>query len=533
MSRWKECRVEKSSGKKICRLLNAEIIFSLMALALLFSGVANPQAAVGDIRESMVKIYSVQNSPDYNNPWNMLGPVSVSGSGCIINGHRILTNAHVISDQTFIQVRLHGESKKYEAKVVAVSHEADLALLTVADKEFFNGVAALKFGTLPEIQQEAIVYGFPEGGDTLSITRGVISRTEHIYYAHSLIELLATQLDAAVNPGNSGGPVMVDDRIVGIVMGTRRDSDNIGYMIPTPIIQHFLADIADGHYDGFPDDGIILQNMENEGLKKMYGFQDGQTGALIRAIIPGTPADGRLHPGDVILSVEGHPVADDCTVEFRPNERTSLKYYIQLRHIGDDLRMTILRRGRENRIRLPLTRAWGNNRLVPMTRYDVSPTYYVYGGLVFCPLTLNYLQANDWRPSNLLNYFVNQILNHEGEEVVIITKILPSNINNGYQEFINDRIIEVDGKKILNLAELIKIVESNSRDPFIVFKTESGRIIALDRELAQQEHRNILKSYHIASDRSADLEIVSENNEIADKERAEIMHPDNQAVSIK
>ena len=525
--------MEKASRNKDRTLLRARNLICLMSVTVLLLMVSNAQAVKNDVRESMVKIYSVQNSPDYNNPWNMTGPVAVNGSGCIIKDNLILTNAHVISDQTFIQVRMHGKSKKYEAQVAAVSHEADLALLTVADKEFFTGATALQFGTLPEIQQEAVVYGFPEGGDTLSITKGVISRTEHIYYAHSLIELLATQLDAAVNPGNSGGPVMIDDRIVGVVMGNRRDSDNIGYMIPTPIIEHFLTDIADGIYDGFPDDGTILQNMENEGLKKMHGFKMGQTGALIRAIIPGTPSDGRLYPGDVILSVEGHPVADDCTVEFRPNERTSLKYYIQRRQIGDDLKMTILRNGREQSVSLPLTRAWGNSRLVPMTRYDVSPTYYVYGGLVFCPLTLNYLQANDWRPSNLLNYFVNQILQREGEEVVIITKILPSNINNGYQEFVNDRIIEVDGKEILNLVELIKMIESEPKDPFIVLKTESGRIIALDREVAEKEHRNILKSYRIVSDRSADLKLASKNYDIGNRKRAAIRPPGEKTITQK
>jgi S1-C subfamily serine protease len=525
--------VEKANGKNCYRWLSAKKGFCLIGMLLLLAVASNAQASKKDVRESMVKIYSVQNSPDYNNPWNMTGPVAVSGSGCIIKGNRILTNAHVVSDHTFIQVRLHGKSKKYEATVVAASHEADLALLSVADKDFFEGAAALQFGPLPEIQQEAIVYGFPEGGDTLSITKGVISRTEHIYYAHSLIELLATQLDAAVNPGNSGGPVMIENRIVGVVMGTRRDSDNIGYMIPPPIIEHFLTDIADGYYDGFPDDGIILQNMENEGLKKMYGFKDDQSGALVRAIVPGTPSDGKLHPGDVILSVENHPVADDCTVEFRPNERTSLKYYIQRCQIGDNLKLTILRNGRENKISLPLTRAWGNSRLVPMTRYDVSPTYYVYGGLVFCPLTLNYLQANDWRPSNLLNYFVNQILDRKGEEVVIITKILPSNINNGYQEFVNDRIIEVNGQKILNLVELIKIIEGDPEDPFVVLKTESGRIIGLDRDEAQKEHRNILRSYRIASDRSADLELAAENLDIGDKKRAEIKPPDKQKITLK
>jgi S1-C subfamily serine protease len=305
-----------------------------------------------DVRDAMVKIYSVQNQPDYNNPWNMNGPKATSGSGCVINGNRILTNAHVVSDQTFVQVRLYGQSKKYNAKVTVVSHDADLALLTVENRQFFEKIKPLEFADLPESQQEVVVYGFPEGGDTLSTTKGVISRTEHHRYAHSLMNLLATQLDAAINPGNSGGPVIIGDRIVGVVMEIRRDSENIGYMVPVPIVKHFLDDISDGRYDGFPDDGIVVQNMENEGLRGRYGLADGQSGALVVSTVPGTPAEGTVFPGDVILSIDGHRVEDDCTVEFRPNERTSFKFYIQQQQIGEDLKIKILRSGRQATIKL-------------------------------------------------------------------------------------------------------------------------------------------------------------------------------------
>ncbi len=470
------------------------------------------------VRDAMVKIYSVQNQPDYNNPWNMNGPKASSGSGCVIRGNRILTNAHVISDQTFIQVRLYGQSKKYQAKIIAVSHDADLALLTVEDREFFQEIKPLDVAELPEIQQEVVVYGFPEGGDTLSTTKGVISRTEHHMYAHSLMSLLATQLDAAINPGNSGGPVIIGDRIVGVVMEIRRNSENIGYMVPAPVVRHFLDDIADGRYDGFPDDGIVVQNMENESLKRRYGLKDGQSGALVVSTTPGTPAEGTLYPGDVILSIDGHHVEDDCTVEFRPNERTNFKYYIQRHQIGEDLTIKILRNNREATIQLALNKAWGTNRLVPAMRYDVSPTYYVYGGLVFCPLTLNYILAmdsdwNDWRLSNVLNYFSNERLAKEGEEVVIITKVLPSDINNGYQNFINDRVVEVNGKKILNLLDLISMIDSSTDEAFVSFKTESGRIIALDRKQAEREQTDILRTYRISADRSSDLNITLSRDE--------------------
>ena len=148
----------------------------------------------------------------------MLGSKSSNGSGCFISGNRILTNAHVVSNSTFIQVRKYGQSKKVKARVLSISHESDLALLTVDDEDFFNDVKPLSLGNLPSVREKVTVYGFPLGGDTLSVTEGIVSRIEHRNYAHSSSYLLAGQIDAAINPGNSGGPVMVGSNIVGVVM---------------------------------------------------------------------------------------------------------------------------------------------------------------------------------------------------------------------------------------------------------------------------------------------------------------------------
>jgi S1-C subfamily serine protease len=180
---------------------------SLIVLGVLLAGW--PDAAPGreqDVREAIVKIYSVHDRPNYYNPWISSGPRRSTGSGCIVEGNRILTNAHVVEDQTFLQVRRNGDSRRVQARLVAVSHEADLALLELEDESIFAGVEPLAYGDLPNTQEEVLVYGFPLGGDTLSITKGVLSRVEHQNYAHSSCEFLAGQLDAAINPGNSGGP---------------------------------------------------------------------------------------------------------------------------------------------------------------------------------------------------------------------------------------------------------------------------------------------------------------------------------------
>jgi len=293
--------------------------------------------AEAEIQTSMVKIYTTCTRPNYHSPWNTETPQLISGSGCIIKGNRILTNAHVVSDQTFIQVRKYGQSEKHKANVLAVSHEADLALLTVEEKEFFKDVKALSLGTLPDIQDEVVVYGFPQGGDSLSLTKGVISRIEHQRYAHSAISFLSIQIDAAINSGNSGGAVLKDDKIIGVAMQSLSDSENIGYIVPTPIIDHFLQDLEDEHYDGFPEEGFFTQSMENEDLRNMYGLKKNDVGILVSSVIVGSPAEGIIRPGDVLTSIEGHAIANDGTVEFRHNERSQFHMDASLNHMSNML----------------------------------------------------------------------------------------------------------------------------------------------------------------------------------------------------
>lgn len=476
----------------------------IIVLFMLFS-LTEVSFANQDIQNSIVKIYTTQSNPDYDNPWNTLSPELISGTGCVIKDNLILTNAHVVSNQTFIQVQSHGRPKRFSAKIVAVSHETDLALLTIDDHSFFQDMKGLEFGELPEMQQEVIVYGFPIGGDSLSTTKGVISRIEHQTYAHSGHEFLAAQIDAAINPGNSGGPVMVEDKIVGVVMQSLSNGENIGYIVPTPIIKHFLIDLEDGHYDGFPEDGLYVQNMENSGLKKMYGLNSEQTGLLTVAVFPGSPATDIIFPGDVILSVDGHKVADDGTIALNSSGRTSSNYLIQMHQIGEQLKMEILRDGKIKQVEFKLTTTVGHYDLVHKDQYDTSPTYFIYGGLVFIPLSINYLKTwDDWQeraPSNLLAKMYD-LPSSEGEEVVLLPTVLPSSVNVGYHEIRNYIITAVNDNEIHNVKDLVNEIEKGQGQPFISFVEKSGIKIILDRNKAEKELGDILNTYKIPSDRS-------------------------------
>lgn len=458
------------------------------------------------IKDSIVKIYTVASLPNYQEPWNT-STAQFSGSGSIIAGQKILTNAHVIANSTFLEVKRYGQTKRYEAVVLYASHHADLAIITVKDKSFFKDALALKFGELPTTQEEVVVYGFPTGGDTLSVTKGVVSRIEHQQYAHSSENMLSVQIDAAINPGNSGGPVISKGKIAGVVMQGLRGADNIGYMVPTPTVKHFFKDMEDGTYHGFPDIGIAIQDMENPAARKKFNLSEEQTGVLAYKVLFNSPAKDIIKPGDILTKIDGHQIANDGTVEFRPKEYTSFGYYIDNHQINDKISFGIIRDSKETEVSFQLTTTSKDFWLVQREQYDVFPRYFIFGGFVFTPVTKNYVNAgmSFFSGTGELGKLMNEWPSKERREAVIISQVLASDTNKGYHA-IYDRVIEkVDGQSFQDFDAFYKLINESTND-YITLEDKDGYKVIVDRKLSLAKNDTILERYHIESAQSKDLQ---------------------------
>ncbi len=479
----------------------------ILLAVVLICIVVVPSYAQRNVREAIVKIYTVYTKHDYDMPWQLLRQGRKYGSGCIISDKRILTNAHVVANQTFIQVKRAGQAKKYTAKVEIVDHNCDLAVLRVADDSFFSGAEPLRMGTLPKMGDRVAVYGFPMGGDELCITEGVVSRVEYNRYAHSGAHLLTCQIDAAINPGSSGGPVIKDGKIVGVAFQEYMFAQNIGYMVPVTVIDHFLEDIADGNYEGIPSLGINLQAMENPGLRSRYHMNDKQTGVLVKYIAPKSCAQGILKSADVILSIDGEPIANDGTIRFRDNERVYFEYMVHNKFIGDTVQCKILRDGKVLDVTIALKTVINSSRLVPYKQYDKAPTYYIVGGLVFQPLTRNYLDIWDElrdAPAHLVNYYLHGEPSEGRRQIIVLTKILGDEITVGYDDFRNHVISQVNGEKISSMEDFVKAIENNDGEYHIIVD-EWGNQIVLERNKVDETNGKVLRKYKIDSDKSEDL----------------------------
>ncbi|HEV8703303.1 MAG TPA: trypsin-like peptidase domain-containing protein [Candidatus Polarisedimenticolia bacterium] len=470
---------------------------------------AAPPPATNPVRieRSVVRLINYSQRGDWFSPWEVTQVSELSGSGFVVAGGAIMTNAHVVSDSRLLLVFLDHDPTPYPATVAHIAHDCDLALVRPREAGLLKSVPVLPIGGLPFPGSMVETFGYPTGGTQKSVTRGIVSRIDDQVYQHSGIDShLTVQTDAAINPGNSGGPVVQDGRVVGVAFQAVEDLENVGYMIPTEVVQRFLRDIADGRYDGYPDLGVRTAGMENPAARRKAEMADGESGVRVDAVDPKGSSDGLLREGDVILKVDGRAVANDGTVE-DGEQRIPFGLLADRRQAGEPVILRVLSRGQRADVTVPLT-------LYPPHRthansYDVLPRYYVYAGLVFVPLEKETLKTfgEKWYEQGdklLLHAFFEQPIEEPGlllRERVVLLRRLDHPVNGGMAWFRNAVVERVNGRAINRLEDLIAAVESNQGDFHVIELAHHRRLSVLDRKAADEANADILRQYGIAKDR--------------------------------
>jgi S1-C subfamily serine protease len=475
-----------------------------LGLALLTLGTAS---AAADTELSVVQVINFGQQPAWDAPWRFETVQRGSGSGFVIKGKRIMTNAHVVSWARQIIVRRYQDPRPYLAEVEYVAHDCDLAVLRVKDDRFFEGIEPLEFGGLPKVRSTVVTYGYPAGGEEISYTRGVVSRIERQPYSHTSIrQFLACQTDAAINPGNSGGPVVQENRVVGVAFQGMQGLENAGFFIPPPIIEHFLKDIEDGTYHGFPRVGIQLAGTQSPAYRTWLKLPDDGTGARVDRLLPICNKSKVLLEEDVILQIGDYPVASDATILFEGN-RVSAGVAFQLAQVGDTLPIRVWREGKAISLELPME-ACEVDRAAGF-QYDVLPRYFVYGGLVFTPLSLDFLRtagmdATDPSHGELI-YELRMRPTDDPQnarpEPIVLAAVLPHEINANWSVRGRAMVDRINGIRIERLEDVVRAIEQNAGDFDVVEFVPHHALETLARAKLAEANTAILSNYDIPSDR--------------------------------
>eukprot|EP00442_Polarella_glacialis_P053256 CAMPEP_0115119562 /NCGR_PEP_ID=MMETSP0227-20121206/45164_1 /TAXON_ID=89957 /ORGANISM="Polarella glacialis, Strain CCMP 1383" /LENGTH=583 /DNA_ID=CAMNT_0002521053 /DNA_START=107 /DNA_END=1857 /DNA_ORIENTATION=- len=468
-----------------------------------------------DVHNSVIKLFASHVQPNYAQPWCSDAQTSSTSTAWPIrlaNGAlRLVTNAHSVEHASLVQVKRHSFEQKWVAKVLCIGPDCDLALLEVPSLDFWKNLTPLDiFPGLPKLQDDVRVIGYPTGGESLSVTQGVVSRIDLVEYAQSGMVLLGIQIDAAINSGNSGGPV-VDSKghCIGVAFqnlsGEDDGAENIGYVIPSEIVLHFLEDYTrNKSFTGFGTAGFSYQPLESPMLRESMGLLKGQSGVRVKTVDAAGASAGILQPDDVLLRVDGHQVGNDGSVNFARG-RIPFPYLLQKCFTGQAIDVSILRpssdKGSSTKLNFNIKVQRGQGLVNSDTGGPhakpgcVAPRYLIAGGLVFVPLTVPFLASAfgenfaEERPGELsvelLALSENGVKESLGHEALVLVSVLASEVTIGYSDMEHEILDSFNGTKVENLKHLADLLDKN-RDRYLRFQFKAKNIIALDSAQAKK-----------------------------------------------
>jgi S1-C subfamily serine protease len=464
------------------------------------------------IENSVVKVFSTMRYPDPFKPWTKQAPNEVSGSGVVIEGRRILTNAHVVLYASQVQVQASAAGDKVPATVVAVAPGIDLAVLQLDDPTFFDTHPAVaRASKLPHIKDAVMAYGFPTGGNSLSITKGIVSRIEFVSYNYP-VSGLRIQVDAAINPGNSGGPAIAGDKMIGLAFSKLGgDAQNIGYIIPNEEVELFLKDIADGRYDGKPAMYDDLQTLENPALRDYLKLDKSVEGMVVHRPAH-SDAAYPLKEWDVVSRIGNAPIDNQGMVKIDRDLRVSFGYLIQQTAVNGKLPLTVVRGGKTLAVQLPVSVE--HPTLVTDLRGSY-PSYFIYGPLVFSPATWQLVSSleNNTGLMRMLGLVKSPLVTRALDEpdgdlqelVVVSSPFFPHRIANGYSNPAGSVVYAVNGTRIKSLTHLVAVLR-DLKDSFVTieFDQKGGEALVFSRQAIMSATDDILMDNGVRAQGSPD-----------------------------
>ncbi len=454
--------------------------------------------------KSVVLIRVAKQGWNYDQPWQQESMRQGVGSGFIIEGNRILTNAHNVSDHRYIEIKKQNQAQRYIARVVFAGHDCDLAILEVMNPGFYDDMQPLDLGGIPLANSTVLTVGFPMGGQDLSVTKGVVSRIQMDFYSHSGADShLVIQTDAAINPGNSGGPVIQDDKVVGVAFQGLRQGDNIGYMIPATVIRHFLADVADGRYDGFGSLGLsTFTGLHSDSYRRYLKVPDQQQGVVVIDTLLGSSARELFEKGDVLVNIDGYDIDNDGNVKIH-GLTLDMGEVVEQRQIGEKYPVTFYRDGSKQTVEVDV--ALNRGVLNYSREYDDPPRYVTYAGLVFMPITRNLLETwgSSW-PTDLpphLRYllrYANQFeVDARRTEFVIMATILPDELNAYISDYDSGLVTKINDNEVHDLKDIHQALETAQGEYIQITFAGHDLPLVLPVEQARQRQPLIKEKYHL------------------------------------
>lgn len=484
----------------------ATLVFPLaLAAAVLLSrpGSAHAQTAGPDVGDTLLPLIVTSQPDDHRMPWRKQSPSIRQGYGIAVGDSLVLTTEQLVRDRTLVEVRRAAAARRVPVQVIEADIQANLALLRVDDPGFAGRLKPIAFDTrYPAPGQPLRVLQF-DSSDNLQDGSASVIRLAVQSLPQAPGSFLAPTVLTEINVSSPATPAMSDGRLAGLFMSYEADT-RTGLLIPAPLLARFVEDATHPPYRGIGSAGFLWAPLLDPAKRRYLGAPPDGPGILVTHPFAASPAGAVLRPSDIMVTWDGYQV-DNQGYYTDPDAGRVLFHHLITgrRRPGDDVPVTVIRKGRELGLQLTLTRRRDTDSLIPEGIDSGPPAYLIEGGLVIHELTGNYLRAHggDWAmrsDTRLVHLYYTRAPDGDGAgtRILILSNVLPDPINVGYHDLQNEVILALNGQPVRHMDDVFRI---RDRDGAITRLTLQGHGIdvVLDPDTVEEANARVRALYRI------------------------------------
>ena len=495
--RWKRMQSFSMSMSMSMALIAAMVGFSIPAALGANTGLSSSVSGWSFSQERMhaglvrLRISTVHYNPA--RPWSREVGSTFEITGLVRPGNRILVSAGPVRDAANIEVTRQGSYRKYQAEVILFDTEANLAMLTVKDPTFFEGMEPIPLSADP-MPGSTYRAARIDGGFGIESTDVTVS--ELLPVADYGFTRLPVALFRSAPRFEAGGIILDGQGIVGMI-GFVDGQDQAEAVFASRLrqfeemvdsVEKLPAARRKSSYKGFPVQGFFFSPLEDPALRKHYGLANSQDGILITTVLKGCSVTGHLQPGDVLTRVDGYsvnPAGDyqDPELGWQPVDLLFVRDVKgNLRKVGQTLTLNIVRDGKDREVKISLKSYQGGAERIPWAESG-PPPYLVHEGFIFVELNVPFLKerfGSEWKNRALALAAVYDSEKYYApdesqDRVIVLSDVLPAESTRGFDGFAGEQVVEVNGEKARSMKQLKEALES--KDGLSILTLRSGRKI--------------------------------------------------------
>lgn len=406
-----------------------------------------------DWSRSLVSIEVTYKVHDAFQPWN--DPTrAIRKHGIVVSPDEVLTTAQYLPTHTLVRVQKGGRGRWYDGRVKWWDAQSNLALVIVAAPEFWTGLAPASFADKVSRGAGYEIVRWRDGNlenrraefGKFTVSEGMLGFAPHVH------------LELSTDLGGLGWAELAvqNGRVAGVT--TYAGGRTCGVM-PAGFIRRVLDAYRSGNYGGLGVFDFTWQPGGNPELLKALGLTGAPRGGVVHA--PGRETDPAKapQPRDILLEIDGFEIDSEGDYLDPDYGHLMLENLANRAHFaGDTVKIRLSRGGTELTVDYVIPPARYEDELVPRERFDGPPAYLMAGGLVFQPLAQPFLRGwgDDWRKFApfRLQYYQYAPAPDGRESLVVLSGVLPDEINLGYQDAGMLVVDKVNGRVIATLADL-------------------------------------------------------------------------------